>query len=94
MNKAATVAALPRRTAHAMHALVYAGIELNMPVTAAEVCIYDSEAPNIVSTGAALREARERGLAIFTGKYWIATNEALELRSALEERFLRETEES
>jgi hypothetical protein len=83
---------IPRRTAHATHALLTASKEHNMPVTAAEVCIYDEEALSVRSTGSALREARVRGLAVFTGLYWIPTNFALDLRREFEERFLADTE--
>ncbi len=62
-----------------------------MPVTAAEVCIYDEEALSVHSTGCALREAAHRGLAVFTGRYWVPTFLALNLRHEFEERYLCDT---
>lgn len=87
------VDALPRRTAHATHALLVASTEHKSPVTAAEVCIYDSEALSARSTGAALREARRLDLAAFTGQYWIPWGAALDQRRDFESRFLRDTED-
>lgn len=90
---------LPRRTAHAVHALMAAGsIAYGNgpgPFTAAEVCVYDSwEALSPRHTAAALREAQKLGLAMFVPpSYWTPTNAALALRGAFEERFLRDTVE-
>lgn len=84
------VGSLPPRVAHAMHALIVASVEHNMPVTAGEIVIYDEEARNATATGAALREARAYGLAVYTGRYWVPTNRALDLRTGLEERYLRD----
>jgi hypothetical protein len=86
------VAALPRRCAHATYALVAASRARNMPLTAGEVVIFDEEASSAVATGAALRHAQRRGLAVYTGKYWLPTNLALELRTALEDRYLAEVD--
>lgn len=61
--KGGAVAKLPRRTAHAVHALLEASRELNMPVTSREIVIYDEEARDARSTGAALREANQIGRA-------------------------------
>jgi hypothetical protein len=83
---------LPRRTAHAAHALLCATRELSMPATAAEVVLYDEEALSARCTGAALREAARRGLAVRAGRYWVPTFAAMEMRGILEERFLRDTE--
>lgn len=65
------------------------------PLTAAEVCEYDSEAVSVVSTGAALAWARRYGLvdswrAGREGRVWSPSNRAAEMRWALEDRFLRE----
>jgi hypothetical protein len=82
--------------AHATHALLAAWHDLNMPLHASEVCIYDSEALSVKSTAAALREAQNYGLVFYTGqnngRCWIATNLAHELRRQLEDRFLAETD--
>jgi acetylornithine deacetylase/succinyl-diaminopimelate desuccinylase-like protein len=84
---------MPRRMAHALHALLEAEREHKMPVTAREVCVYDEEASGPLGTGAALREARKRGHATFTGRYWVASFPTYELRYDLERRYLRETEQ-
>lgn len=87
------VDALPPRVAHAVHALIVATAEHPpMPRTAAEVCVYDApyEALSGRHTGAALREAEKLGLAMYASPYWVATNAALELKYALEERALRD----
>lgn len=83
---------LSRRVSHATHALLVASKEHNMPVTSAEVVIYDAEALGVVATAAALRAAaRHRPpLAVFTGRYWVPTNHAQNLRSSLENRYLTE----
>lgn len=92
-DRAELVAAFPRRTAHALHALLVATAEIGAPATASEILIYDEEAFSARQTGAALREARRRDgrLCQFTGEYWVAGNVAQELRAALEDRYLRET---
>ena len=89
------VAELPARVAHATHALMAASHPSmgggQGPFTAAEVCIYDApwEALSARHTGAALREAQRRGLAVhIPGGYWIPTGLAYEARSALEDRYL------
>lgn len=88
------VARMPQRMAHALHALVAATtVHPPMPRTAAEVCIHDS-GWGPLSTGAALREAARRGYCVRTsGGYWVAANRALELRAALEDRYLAETDD-
>lgn len=94
MSKEEIVAALPRRTAHALHAL----LELEKhPVTqiptAAEVMLYDMEADSPRGTAAALRHAAKLGYAMrVPPAYWTATFSGLELRRALEDRYLRETD--
>lgn len=93
------VNALPRRVAHAVHALM----EVRNDVTvgpyghfkASEVVLYDSEALTARHTGTALREAQKLGLAAYIGRgLWTATNLALENRAAFEERYIRETDEA
>lgn len=94
-GKRKLVDALPPRVAHAVHALIVATAEHPpMPRTAAEVCIYDApyEALSGRHTAAALREASKLGLAwrTLSGGYWIPSTRALNLKSALEERALRD----
>jgi hypothetical protein len=94
-NPELDVEALPRRVAHAVHALLSCASVMEGngigPFTAAEVCVYDSyEAFSPRHTGAALREAQKRGLAQNWGGYWSATFLAAEFRAALEDRFLRQ----
>jgi hypothetical protein len=86
------VAALSRRVAHASHALLVSAKENGMPVTSAEVMIYDEESFSVVQTSRSLVEAHRRGLAIWSGKYWVPTPYCHDLEGALEERYLRETE--
>lgn len=92
-EKLSYVESLSRRTAHAVFALLESSIQLNMPVTAQEVMVYDGEALTAQSTGSALREAAKLGLAGYTGRYWIPSTRAYDLRRAFEDRYLRETEE-
>lgn len=92
MSREEAVAALPRRTAHALYALLESSREANMPVTAAEAMLYDDEAMSPQGTGQALANARRLGLAVQAGRWWAPTGATLDMRSALEERFLRETE--
>jgi hypothetical protein len=91
------VDALPRRTAHATHALMAAGSIAygngSGPFTAAEVCIYDGEALTVRSTAAALREAAKWGLVIGLAGLWTPGWLALEHRREFEERYLRDTEQ-
>jgi hypothetical protein len=94
------VAALPRRTAHAVSALMQAAniMEGNGagPFTAAEVCVYDSEAMSVRHTAAALRAGQRAGLCVYIpgGEgYWTPTNAALDQKREFEERFCDETEE-
>jgi hypothetical protein len=76
------------RVVRVVHALLEAQREAGIPVTAGEVCVYDDGALTVRSTGAALREAARRGLAAFTGRYWLATNEAMDRRREFEDRAL------
>lgn len=89
------VAALPRRTAHAVFALLETQRQEGYgPFKASEIVVYDSEAISAVSTGRALFHALSLGLADRWGVgLWTPTNHATLLREALEQRFLRETEE-
>lgn len=94
--KVAEVAQLPRRTAHALHGLLVASLELKMPVKAHEVQVYDGEAITAHQTAAGLVHARRLGLAMYTGtgsRLWVATEAAQGLRYAIEDRYLRETYE-
>jgi len=90
-DAAEQVAALSRRVAHATHALIESSRELNMPVKASEVIIYDAEALTVNSTGKALSAARRKGLAENWGRVWTPSLRALDLRKALEDRFLADT---
>lgn len=83
---------LPRRTAHAVHALLVASREHGMP-TAAEVMVYDEEARTVHATAKGLIHARRLRLASYTGKYWIPTPTADNLRSRFEDRYLDDTED-
>lgn len=86
------VEALSRRVAHATHALLEASRELGMPPKASEVLVYDVESLSSRQTGCALHEASKYGLTIrVPGGLWLARERAHDLRSALEDRFLRET---
>lgn len=95
-EKADYVAALPPRVAHAAHALLVCAREEHTPATAAEVCVYDShvEAFSARHTGAALREAQRRGLAINAFGVWVPTPWAHEVQLALEERALADEDEA
>lgn len=87
------VAELPRRTAHALHALIVTTRELGMPPTAAEVLIYDEESFSARQTARALREAGRLRLAVYVPpRYWAATNVTMEHATELEDRYLRETD--
>lgn len=86
------VAELPRRTAHAVAALLIASKDKNSsPLSAAEIMLYDDEATGPRATGNALAHARQLGLATYLGPWWIPSFAALELRHDLEDRYLRET---
>jgi hypothetical protein len=82
---------LPRRTAHALYALLCASTEQNAPPTAAEACIYDEEAPNAQGTGQALRNGHRLGLCFNTRGFWWPQPALYDLRTELEARFLRDT---
>jgi hypothetical protein len=84
---------LPRRTAHAVHGLLVASREHGMPVTAVEVMVFDEEALSVQATARGLSDARRRGLASFTGKFWIPTPAAENLRRRFEDRFLDDTKD-
>ena len=87
------VAALPARTAHAMHGLLEASRCMNAPVTAAEACIYDFDAMSPLATAMSLRHAARLGYCVYTGRYWCPLNAAYELRYALEDRALRDEDD-
>jgi hypothetical protein len=94
-RQAATVyvEGLPRRTAHALHGLLESSGQLNMPVTAAEAQVYDGEAYTARQTAAGLRHAHRLGLVAYTGRYWCPLNGAYDLRRALEDRYLCDTDD-
>lgn len=93
--RALIVADLPRRVAHATYALLYATREEKMPPYAREVVLYDPEALSAQETGTALHQASRYGLTVRApGGLWLAREAAHELEAALEERFLRETDEA
>jgi hypothetical protein len=90
------VEALPRRVAHVTHALIEAQSAYafgQQPLRSGEVVLYDGEALDARQTASALRRARNHGLVACAGRYWFPTFLALEHRRALEERYLRETDE-
>jgi len=94
-DAAKQVAALPRRTAHAAYAC-FAAREaggLIGPVTAREVLTHDKESLSIQSTARALASAQRRGLVQCWGGVWSALPAAYALRSALEDRFLADTDD-
>lgn len=89
---------LPRRVAHAVHALMAVRDDANIgpygPFLASEVVLYDGEAVSARATAAALREAKKFGLAVYIGHgLWTATHLALDHASQFEDRYLRDTEE-
>lgn len=91
------VDALPRRAAHAVHALMEVRNDLTFgpygPYKAAEIVLYDAEAMSARGTAAALREAKKFGLAHYVGSgLWTASFLALEHRDDFETRYLRDTE--
>jgi hypothetical protein len=88
-DPASEVAALPRRVAHATHALLAAAGQ--MPLKASEILLYDVEALSAASTGAALREAARKGLVANAGGLWFPRERAHRLQAQLEDRFLAET---
>lgn len=67
-----------------------------MPPTSAEVVVFDEEALSARSTAAALCNARKHGLCFCMpspdGNTWWITPAGYELRTAVEDRFLRDTE--
>jgi hypothetical protein len=89
---------LPRRTAHAVHALLVASQEHGMPVTAGEVQVFDEEAIRVQATAKGLADARRLDLTTYTGRsggvrYWIPTVLALNLRRHFEDRYLDDTKD-
>lgn len=86
------VAALPRRTAHAAHALLACCADLRGPAKVGEVILYDEEALSTRATAAALGGAKRARLADYWGGVgWVPTTHAHDLREALEDRFLADT---
>jgi hypothetical protein len=86
---------LPRRVAHAVHALLEASgpYAFNMGVLKpSEVMLYDAEAMSVSSTGNALRRAMRYGLVDRAGYgLYFPTLLALEHRRAFEDRYHRDT---
>lgn len=88
---------LPRRTRHALAALSelthsHTPDRQGMP-TAAEVCVWDSEALSVRSTAAGLRHAARLGLCAYVPRgpgYWLLTNRGHNLRYALDEVWSRD----
>jgi hypothetical protein len=62
-----------------------------MPVAAAEVQVYDEEAVRVQATAKGLAHARRLGYAVYTGRYWIPTILAHNLKSRFEDRYLADT---
>ena len=93
------VEALPRRVAHVVHALMEVRNDVTIgpygPYKASEIILYDGESLSTQQTGAALREARQMGLAESWGRgLWSASVQALANRQAFETRYMRDTEEA
>jgi hypothetical protein len=99
MSEPIRIKDLPRRVAHATHALMESSSPYAYgmgPRTTREVMEYDSEALTLSSTFGALSRAMKRGLVARTfGRpaLWFPTNLAHDLRGPLEDRFLLDTEE-
>lgn len=90
--------ALPRRVAHAVHALMEVRNDVTVgpygPFKASEIVLYDGEALTARHTARALREAQRHGLAFYVGHgLWTATHLALDNCRAFEERYLADTED-
>jgi hypothetical protein len=81
---------LTPRVAQAVHALLETLAHTRgVPVTAAEVMIYDGQALTVQATAAALAAALRLGLTDRAGTgLWMAANQAREMRRALEDRVL------
>lgn len=86
------VAALPRRTAHALYALTACARSMHGsgPFFASEIVLYDPEAVSALATGAGLAHARKHGLADNTAGLWWATSLGNSLWRHLEARVLDE----
>lgn len=92
-KRTAIVEDMPRRTAHALHALLEASTAEGMPPTASEAMLYDEEALSPRATAAALTSAARSGYCFRApdGCWWPQTK-LYDLRRALEDRYLAETE--
>lgn len=62
-----------------------------MPPTAAEVCIYDSEALSPRATAAALTHGQRLGYCATISGIWTAGTRLHDIHGDLEDRYLRET---
>lgn len=87
-RKAKTAADLPPRVAAVTHALMEAWSLLESPVTAAEVCEFDSDALDASVTYLALCTARRYGLALGDHGLWFASPAGWAMRRALEDRIV------
>ena len=92
-NGAEIVAALPKRTAHALYGLICAVHELRMPPTAREVIVYDEASHSQHSTVAGLCDARRRGYCVNSGGVWATLPAGHDLWPWLEDRVLSENSE-
>lgn len=96
------VEALPRRVAHATHAVMAVCNDQDLgpygPFRASEVVLYDGESLSARETGRALADASRLGLVMNWGRrggrcFWSASAHALDHRRAFEDRYLRDTDE-
>jgi hypothetical protein len=86
------VAALPRRVAHVAYATLVA-CEGGNPSKPSEIIIYDSESRSVGGTCSALRRAIDAGLVDrWAYGIYVPTLRGYDLKPALEDRFLEETE--
>jgi hypothetical protein len=98
-DAAEQVAALSRRTAHAVYAL-HAYIRENTgPAYANEVVLFDREAISTQATATSLANAEKLGLvekwpSPGVSSLWTMTPHGGDLSGALEDRFLADTEEA
>lgn len=92
-DAAEQVAALPRRVAHVSYAVIATAADIHGPVSPSEVILFDPESPSLAATCSALRRAINAGLVDRWGwGVYVSTLHAHDLHTALEDRFLSETE--
>lgn len=92
------VDALPRRVAHVAHALMAASDPMAFgigPLKVSEIMIYDGESLSPAATNSALLRAMRKHRLVDRVGYglYIPSIIALDNRAALEERYLRDTDE-